>query len=546
MDVSIDVVAGDLRRWRPTLRAAGALAPAPGEADAPVRAGRRLRYALPAIGQALDDAHALYVARASDAASAAAGAGAQTTILVVGALDASALPAAGAVATLDVDEAAFPAVFAECAALFARYAEGYAHAVERAGGNATFPECAQACAAFVGKPLFVWGLADDALLYADESDPLSYTLMRFGAGFSDLLRTRSASAGAGEPFAVSLDSADAAADAPAAASPGSGDELLCVPVRAAGKDAAFAMVRAADALARSRDAELLKTAAPIMARRLVREDRAAAAPESALTEHVRLLLEGKITSWQLLEAVIADYGWALLDEYVCLVVVPPLSSAPDGAAGESGAAASSAAADCLLGASADRIDAACVPDGVGDVVLVNLTKSRCDADEAAAAISQAARARNAACVVGQSARFSELQDLCHHRDQATKAIELGTLLDAGRPVYAFEDYFLDFVAQCCLKCTSPTALFPSGYHRLKNYGRSGRKDGSLEAFLVRLIDHGFEMKATVADEYCSRTTAFAKLKKVRDLTGLDLDDEETRAALLIASRAIRLSKASPR
>lgn len=53
------------------------------------------------------------------------------------------------------------------------------------------------------------------------------------------------------------------------------------------------------------------------------------------------------------------------------------------------------------------------------------------------------------------------------------------------------------------------------------------------------------MKPTVAAEFCSRTTAFEKLRRIKQISGMDLDDPNTRAALRLATHAIRLSKISP-
>lgn len=284
--------------------------------------------------------------------------------------------------------------------------------------------------------------------------------------------------------------------------------------------------------AREGDEAALKRAATLLQYCLNGEDNRPADP-SALAEQLDLLLHRNITSWQLLEDTIADWGWDLLDEYLCVTAFTPgrpcTMTLPSARPGVSGATPMHV----------------CLPQGEYMVVVVNLTRFGSDYREAARDVAAQFRGHLEGVHVGASNPFSELQDLYYYGQQAKSAVEIGITMRADEPVSFFHDRFLDFVALRCLEACPPTTLFPPGYSRLRNYEHEHPKSGSLVRFLHSYIAHDFQMKPTVAAEFCSRTTAFEKLRKIKQISGMDLDDPETRAALRIATHAIRLSKLAP-
>ena len=260
---------------------------------------------------------------------------------------------------------------------------------------------------------------------------------------------------------------------------------------------------------------------------------AQSADPNALAEQLDLLLHRNITSWQLLEDTIADWGWDLLDEYLCVTV-----AAPDRSARLLLPTLQVEASD----ASPTRV---CLPQEEYLVVVMNLTRSSSDYREAATDIAVQLHKFSRDAPVGASNPFSELQDLYYYGQQAKSALQIGSALGVDEPVSFFHDRFLDYVALRCLEACPPTTLFPPGYSRLRNYEHTHPRSGSLVRFLHAYIENDFQMKPTVAAEFCSRTTAFEKLRKIKQISGMDLDDPNTRAALRLATHAIRLSKISP-
>lgn len=511
MELSMAIVAGDLRKWHPRMSSA--------------RNARRrvLRYACPILDGKLVGADALSLVRASELDSCSSEGAA--SVLVVGTPSQSALDALNADAiVLDVDEAAYGAVTRECSELFARYNEAYAIAAERACSGASLSEVTGACSSLFGRQLSVWSLVEGKLLCSSGEGPLPFALAKKDASFSLVLQNAHAH-GTGT-FSLRAQQV-----------PGGlagCDSILCM-LLSVDKRPIAALLAQADGMSDlGRDEQVLSLAASLVRQCLQRESERGALSFDALVEQVRLLMKRKLSSWQLLESVIADYGWNLLDEYVCFIVVSPMTD-------------TSLAADFArnFDATAHIAEAVCVPDGSRDIILANLTRATRTTGQIAELVIDTASRHGRTSPVGISSRFSDLQDLYHYVGQAEKAVELGSLLDPGKASYRFEDYYLDFIAQCCLKQTSATALFPSGYNRLRNHERTSRKGAALETFVEHFVDNGFQIKPTMSAEHCSRTTAFAKLKKAKEITGMDFDDQRVRTALLVAIHAIRLSKASP-
>lgn len=254
---------------------------------------------------------------------------------------------------------------------------------------------------------------------------------------------------------------------------------------------------------------------------------------NALAEQLNLLLHRNITSWQLLEDAIADWGWDLLDEYLCV-----------------SATAEDASFINVLSARQPGMEQkpptyVYLPQDEYLVAVANLTHLGMGHEDAARLIADEVRSVAIDASIGASNPFSELQDLYYYGQQAKNALLLSAMLGLGQDLSFFHERFLDFVAARCLEACPPTTLFPPGYSRLRNHELARGRGGSLLSFLDIYVKNDFQMKPTVAEAFCSRTTAFDKLRRIKEISGMDLDDPNTRAALRIATHAIRLAKASP-
>lgn len=513
MGVALDVLLGDLSHWHPDAHVTDRFL------------SRNIRYCVPVDGQPLNESDLLYVARGSELSEVACGGSCCVNMLVVGApACCDSLFRDSNVVIIDTDESAYAVVMRECAELLARYAECYLRISELVGRGKPLDEVASMCAGVLGKPLLVWSLTQHAVLHAGDSDPLTFLLARGGSLVSDALRD--AAACAKGCFVLAPEVLGLPEDQPS---------LLCRCSYIKDDPIAVLITECEVGYKVGRDESVLNVVASFVQDCLKHGSSGNYVLPSGLVNQVESLLNRSVTSWQLLESSLSEYGWNLLDEYLCMVVTP-----------EAEASLNVNYLSNTVASIGEPPSVVCVSRGGELVFVVNLSRARMNRDEAVDYIVRVCLRRHPHCTIGVSLPFSEFQDLFFYGLQAEKALELGRLLKPDDQVNHFEDYYLDFVASCCLETMSATALFPAGYNRLRNYRRARDKGSDLNAFLDHYVENDFQMKKTVSSEYCSRTTAFAKLKRIKEITEMDLDDASVRAALSIAARAVRLSKLRPR
>lgn len=512
--VSLDMVLGDLSRWHPEAR----------WADRAL--SRNLRFCVPAKGRAIDSPDILYVVKRREAVALSGDYSDCVNLVIVGCLaeEEYARFRSCNVVSFDVSETAYETILGECIELFARYSEGVAIASELIVREKSFDEVASACSELIARPLLVWGFAKDCVLYSTHSNPLEFALAGGGEAVSEVLR--SAIAKDDECFVLPAGQLGLSDLQPS---------LLCRPVCVKDDLAVALLVECGSGYQVGRDESVLGIIASLLQNSFKHGAASSFALSNGLSGQIELLLNRSVTSWQLLESVLAEYGWNLLDEYLCIMAVS-----------EDGESMSSSSLSGALATNDVSPELVCLPYGRGLMFVANLSCAGIDRRSMVSYVESVLKKRRRRCILGVSLPFSELQDLYYYGFQAMKALELGRLLDPGKETSYFEDHFLDYVAQCCLGSLSATALFPAGYNRLRNYGRSRGGSSKLGAFLDHYVENDFEMKKTISSEYCSRTTAFSKLKRIKEITGMDLDDPSTRAALLIATRAIRLTKLQPK
>lgn len=428
----------------------------------------------------------------------------------------------GAVVVLDTDESAYGAVVRECADLFASYAEGLSRVSDLVSRGRPLADVVKSCSEVFGRPLLLWSLAKDGILCSDPADPLGFALMKSSSVSSSLRE------GAMKKSCCVLDLREAE-------SAFGGSSLLCQRICLKDDVVAVLVAEHVAGLQESRDRALLAAVARPVQSCFEYGLTSNFVSPNGLVNQIELLLGNTTTSWQMLESVLSEYGWGLLDEYLCMAV----GSGSDVSLGINVTAS-------MVSSSGALSNIVCVPQGRRLIFVANLSKARLERGEMISLVEEVCRKRYPDSKLGASLPFSELQDLHYYGIQANKALELGCLLNPEREVNLFEDHYVDFLAQCCLESVSAASLFPAGFNRLKNYERAHGGGAGLEAFLNGYIDNDFQMKATVSAEHYSRTTAFSKLRKVKEITGMDLDDHATRVALSVASRAVRLAKISSR
>jgi|GEM_PF-4504361 len=136
------------------------------------------------------------------------------------------------------------------------------------------------------------------------------------------------------------------------------------------------------------------------------------------------------------------------------------------------------------------------------------------------------------CKVGISNVFEALSDAPLHLRQAEWALELGEQKDEMFWSYQFKDYALDYILS---RATSEFPFDDLTLPQLKILRERDQEKGSelfrtLETY-VRLKCNG---QGTARELFIHRTTFLYRMKVIRELTGLDIEDETVYERLMIS------------
>ncbi|HCT92437.1 MAG TPA: hypothetical protein DF613_13835, partial [Lachnospiraceae bacterium] len=127
---------------------------------------------------------------------------------------------------------------------------------------------------------------------------------------------------------------------------------------------------------------------------------------------------------------------------------------------------------------------------------------------------------------GISAEFRELKRLSQYYEQASIALAIGMKSDPTKWTYPFEQYALRYMARQCTELLDPKALCIPGLLRLMEYDR---KKGRNYAQILRVyIDNNMNVAETTRKIFVQRATFLYQLKKIKEITGLNLKDPMTR------------------
>lgn len=240
----------------------------------------------------------------------------------------------------------------------------------------------------------------------------------------------------------------------------------------------------------------------------------------ARPSEVNYVLEGLLAhrfldAWRI-DAVVEGFGWGTYDDYVCACVesvsyersgnylrtfVPELER---------------------------RLESPChVVDGRMATFVVNL--KAIDSDVFALAESLDGFARRNLLAIGVSRRYQDFKDLYYYRRQARLALGAASG-EAG--THLFEGVATHELLSRCLGDDPEESLIPEGLLRLLEHDRGNGTDlvGLLDAYL----QCGMRTAETCRRTYTARNTCIYRLNRIREISGLDLDDPKVRLQVEVA------------
>lgn len=173
------------------------------------------------------------------------------------------------------------------------------------------------------------------------------------------------------------------------------------------------------------------------------------------------------------------------------------------------------------------------------VLVVNLSKSELGVSEVIARILHELQKRKCRTQMGVSTVFDNLEDLFVHYRQCIKALEYGHdhYPECEDIVYyRYDEFLTESIIQNIRDHATPEAVCPIGLRQLIDYDE--KHGTSLTVTLNEYLDNNMVVSETSRKLAVHRNTLIGKLKRIVEIIGMDLDDADTRFAIMLALRAL--------
>lgn len=137
---------------------------------------------------------------------------------------------------------------------------------------------------------------------------------------------------------------------------------------------------------------------------------------------------------------------------------------------------------------------------------------------------------------GISTEFSNLHQLIHYYNQAKTALSIGYETDPTIWYYRYEKYAYRHLLRCAAGDLPVEALCPEGLLRLIQYDYKHKREytRSLKVYL----ENNMSITQTIRILYMQRSTFIYQLKRIQEISGMELKDKKTRIHLLLVFQII--------
>lgn len=145
--------------------------------------------------------------------------------------------------------------------------------------------------------------------------------------------------------------------------------------------------------------------------------------------------------------------------------------------------------------------------------------------------------RDNVCKAGISPDFEDLAEVSFAVSAARAALALGESLEPYSWYYSFETFRLEYLLSQCARELPLSMLRHPALKILEKYDKENNSELSLT--LKAYLEHNLNMSAAAQKLYIHRTTFCRRMEKIKELTGLDLEDSDV---ILELSLSYRLKK----
>ncbi len=297
-----------------------------------------------------------------------------------------------------------------------------------------------------------------------------------------------------------------------------GYRLLYDNVRIEGIYVARIMICEFDQPLRDCDHLLLRVLAGFLSRGLEHQDILINGHPKGFDECMSQLIQGFQPEETLLGAALEDYHWDVEDSYFCVLI--PINSYDQ-------VMRSVSAVSSRLEASIEGSAAVINKDQI--LLIVNEARALSTRDEILSQLIYIQREN--LLKAGVSNTFTNLLNLSEYYKQALVALSIGSESNGMLWTFRYENYAYRHLLLKASGGSSIEALCPAGLHKLIQYDQKRRRayTRSLKAY----IENQMSVSRTIRQIYLQRATFLYQLKRIKEISGLNLNDKNTQFQLLI-------------
>ena len=242
---------------------------------------------------------------------------------------------------------------------------------------------------------------------------------------------------------------------------------------------------------------------------------------SSLHHVVSALLNEEPSSRALIRSILHSVGWNSEDRYVLILFSPYFIREKDE----------------INAVSVNQLELL-IPDSCGVVIdqqvalIINLGQPDRTISHFHFQENIAAFLRDSLYKAGISNEFDDFFRIRFALYEAKTALQIGNIRDNMYWYYRFSDYAMAFIISNASEKVFYKDLVSQAFMDLLTYDRN--HSTSLANTLEHYVKNKFNVTHTAADLYLNRSTVLAHLKKIQEITSMDLDDWHIHLHLLIS------------
>ncbi len=183
-------------------------------------------------------------------------------------------------------------------------------------------------------------------------------------------------------------------------------------------------------------------------------------------------------------------------------------------------------------------DSCAITDGTSILWLINISLSGAEISSYSFQQQMTSFVRDHMCYAGISAAFQDISQIPYAILEAKAALSIGQVRHPHFWYFLFDDYRLDYMMEKIQEKLPASMLSHPAITRLRDYDSTHHTE--LLVTLKAYLQSNLNMTAAADQLYIHRTTFCRRMKKIQEITQLDLKDQDVILSLLLSYRMLSL------